>query len=172
MTMEPAALRTGHEGVVAVTSPSIQPAIAPSGLGVVDVRWVPAADWHDIEADWREFATRASANVFLSPAFALAAVAVDPAGGLGALVVTRDRAWIGLVAGRRSMMGTVFSIWTHDYAPYGAPLVSPGEEGTVIAALFRHLEAEGIAAVDWPMLDGSELSDALAAVAGGRRIHI
>jgi len=163
---------TGPAYAVDITSPSIQPAIAPSGLGAVETRWVPADDWRRIGSEWADFARRASANAFLAPAFALAAADVDAAKGLGVLVVTRDGAWIGLVAGRRTMMGAVFSVWTHDYAPYGAPLVVPGEEPVVLAALFRHLAAERIAALDWPMLDDGDLSCALAAVAAGRRIDV
>ncbi len=163
---------TGPASAVDITSPSIQPAIAPSGLGAVETRWVPADDWRRIGSEWADFARRASANAFLAPAFALAAADVDAGKGLGVLLVTRDGAWIGLVAGRRTMTGAVFSVWTHDYAPYGAPLVVPGEEPVVLAALFRHLAAERIAALDWPMLDDGDLSCALAAVAAGRRIDV
>ncbi len=171
MTVAPD-VQDAADAKVSVAAPSIQPAIGPSGLGAVETRWVPAADWRRIESEWSDFARRASANAFLAPVFALAAADVDAGNGLGALVVTRDGAWIGLVAGRPSMMSAVFSIWTHDYAPYGAPLVVPGEEPVVLAALFSHLAGEGVAALDWPMLDDGDLSCALAAVAAGRRIDV
>jgi len=166
----PTADGVASEGPVA--SPSIQPSIAPSGLGAIATLWVPAADWPDLETDWSRFSHEASPNVFLSPAFALAARAVDPAPGLGALVVTRDGRWLGFVAGRMSLRGSVFSVWTHAYAPYGAPLVRVGEEATVVAALFAFLEAQGVAALHWPLLDNAPVAAALAAATARRRVHL
>jgi len=171
MTMETSTeIWAGHGARIA--SPSIQPSPGPSGLGAVEARWVPAADWPALEADWTRFAREASPNVFLSPAFALAARAVDPAPGLGGLLVTRDGAWIGFVAGRLSMRDAVFSLWTHPYAPYGAPLVRPGEEAAVIAALFVSLSDRRVAALDWPMLDEGPLAVALEVALEGRRVEV
>ncbi|MGU9982377.1 GNAT family N-acetyltransferase [Phreatobacter sp. HK31-P] len=162
--------RAGSGGLVA--SPPIQPSIAPSGLGAVEVRWVPAGDWPELEAHWSRFSQMSSPNAFLSSAFALAARAVDAKAGLGALVITRDGDWIGFVAGRMAMGGAVFSVWTHAYAPYGAPLVRPGEDAAVVAALFGFLEGQGVAALDWPMLDTGELAAALVTATARRRVDV
>ncbi|WP_216073320.1 hypothetical protein, partial [Acinetobacter nosocomialis] len=65
--------------------------------------------------------------------------------------------------------------WTHPYAPYGGPLVARGQEKPVLAAILAHLHAQGVAALDWPMLDdGSPLAVALTALAtqSERRIDV
>jgi CelD/BcsL family acetyltransferase involved in cellulose biosynthesis len=162
--------RTASGGLM--SSPSIQPSIAASGLGAVATRWVAAADWPELETDWARFSAMSSPNAFLSPAFALAARAVGAPTGLGALVITRDGDWIGFVAGRMAMGGAVFSVWTHAYAPYGAPLVRPGEETAVVAALFGFLAGQGVAALDWPMLDAGPLDAALVAAIAHRRVDV
>jgi CelD/BcsL family acetyltransferase involved in cellulose biosynthesis len=156
----------------AVDAPPLQPDAAPSGLGALTVHWEPTGNWPALTEPWTRLAAASGTNVFLAPAFALAARLVDPAPGLGAFVIARDGEWLGFVPGRMSLRGTVFSLWTHAYAPLGAPLALRGGEGVVLAALFGYLADEGVAAIDWPLLDEGPLSDALAEVAALRRADV
>lgn len=151
---------------LAMAAPPLQPVSAPAGLGAVAAYWVPAARWEEARADWDELAAAAAEpNVFLAPGFALAARGAVASAGLGALLVTRDGLLIGLVAGRFHLLRSVFSLWTHDYAPYGMPLVRPGEAGAVIGALVSFLADQGVAALETPLLDAGPVADALEALA-------
>lgn len=147
-------------------APPLQPEAGPSGLGAVGVHWLPAEAWDDSREPWERLARAATPNVFLAPAFALAARTIDPASGLGAFVVARDGAWIGFVPGRFRLRGAIFSLWTHDYAPYGAPLIAPGESVAVLGPLFDAFSERHVAALDWPLLDAGPMSAALAAWTG------
>ncbi len=150
---------------LAVDAPPLQPACAPAGLGALAARWVPAARWDEVRAEWEGLAAAAAeSNVFLAPGFALAVRGAVTSAGLGALMVTRDGLPIGLVAGRFNLLGSVFSLWTHDYAPYGMPLVRPGEAGAVIGALLSFLAEKGVAALEVPLLDPGPLAEALEAL--------
>jgi CelD/BcsL family acetyltransferase involved in cellulose biosynthesis len=157
---------TAASDSLALTAPPLQPVCAPAGLGAVVSRWVPAARWEEAQAEWAELAAAAAEpNVFLAPGFALAARGAVATAGLGALLVTRDGLLIGLVAGRFDLLRSVFSLWTHDYAPYGMPLVRPGEAGAVIGALVSFLADQGVAALETPFLDAGPVADALEALA-------
>ncbi|PTM52760.1 GNAT family N-acetyltransferase [Phreatobacter oligotrophus] len=146
-------------------SPPLQPEAGPSGMGAVALHWVPATDWDAIQADWRRLAASGEGPVFLAPAFALAARTIDPR-DLGAFVVTRDGAWIGLVAGRFGLRGSLFSLWTHPYAPSGGMMTRPGEAATVMGAVMVDLARRGVAALHWPMADDATWSAAAPALAG------
>uniref|UniRef100_UPI001954ACD9 hypothetical protein n=1 Tax=Escherichia coli TaxID=562 RepID=UPI001954ACD9 len=91
-------------------------------------RWVSAAQWPALLEAWSALAAAAHPNVFLSPAFALAARRIDARPGLGALAVEEDGRLVGLAPGRFRLKGKVFALWTHPYAPYGGPLVARGQE--------------------------------------------
>lgn len=155
-----------------VGSPPLQPAMADTGI---TTRWMPAEQWPSLGEAWSTLAGIAHPNVFLSPAFALAARGIDASPGLGALVLEEAGRLVGLAPGRFRLGGSVFAFWTHPYAPYGGPLVARGAEKPVLAAILRHLEGQGVAALDWPMLDeGSPLASALTifAAQSARRIDI
>lgn len=146
-------------------SPPLQPEIGPSGIGAVTLQWVPATDWDAFETDWRRLSESGEGPVFLAPAFALAARALGPA-GLGAFVVVRDGTWIGLAAGRFSLAGSLFTLWTHPYAPSGGMMTLPGEAATVMGAVMAELARRGVAALHWPMADDATGSAAAPAFAG------
>lgn len=155
-----------------IGSPPLQPGMAVAGL---TTRWVPADQWPALGEAWSALAGIAHPNVFLSPAFALAARGVDAAPGLGAVAVEEDGRLVGLAAGRFRLAGSVFALWTHPYAPYGGVLVARGAEKPVLAAILGHLHGQGAVGLDWPMLDdGSPLATALTALAAqsGRRIDM
>lgn len=156
----------------AIVAPPLQPAQAPSGMGAVTAQWLAAEDWPSVRDEWQALFQASQPNVFIAPAFALAARAIDPKPGLGAVVVVRDGRWIGFVPGRIGPGGMVFSVWTHDYAPYGLPLVHRGDEAAVLAALFSVLHKRRVAALDWPMLDEGPFSTALAAFCADRRVAV
>jgi CelD/BcsL family acetyltransferase involved in cellulose biosynthesis len=145
-----------------VASPPLQPAVGPSGLSAVVACWLPAADWHSVRGAWQALSDAASPNAFLAPGFALAAHEIDAFPGLGAVAILRDGEWIGFVPGRFSMGGAVFSVWTHDYAPYGLPLVRPGRERLVVDALLAFLSDRRAVALELPFLDDGAFADALA----------
>src|SRR5580704_5380102 len=111
------------------------------------VEWRPLAELAGIAAQWQALADRAlEPNVFLEPAFALAA----------APVFGRD-VGVGLVWSRTSpcrLMGffparierrrygialPVLVGWTHPYAPLGTPLIDRDAGVTVISAWLDHL---------------------------------
>lgn len=156
----------------AIVAPPLQPVSAPSGMNAVTAQWLSAESWSSAEADWRELFEAARPNAFLAPAFAMAASSIDRAGGLGAFLVTRDGRWIGFVPGRIGFGGSLFSVWTHAYAPYGLPLVRPGDELAVLTRLFSCLTDHHIVALDWPMLDEGAFAVALDTMCGDRRIVV
>jgi CelD/BcsL family acetyltransferase involved in cellulose biosynthesis len=155
-----------------VVAPPLQPAAGPSGMGATSAQWLCAEDWPAVFGDWQALAAQSAPNAFLMPAFALAARAADPSAGLGAIVVMRDGRWLGFVPGRVGLQGAAFSVWVHDYAPYGGPLVVPGEERTVVAALLGFLDDRRVTALDWPMLDDGAVASALEIACAGRRTVI
>lgn len=157
--------------VSAIEAP-LQPELGSAGMGAVSADWVPAMDWASIRPEWEDLAAAAGPNVFLAPAFALAARGVASPRGLGALLIARDGEPIGLVAGRLGFARTVFTLWTHDYAPYGMPLVRPGEAAAVVEALFAFLAQEGIAALEAPLLDAGPFAAALDAQAAAHRMQV
>ncbi|MDP2801571.1 MAG: GNAT family N-acetyltransferase [Phreatobacter sp.] len=157
--------------VASVEAP-LQPELGSAGMGAVSTSWVPAMDWASIRPEWEDLAAAAGPNVFLAPAFALAARGISSPRGLGALLISRDGEPIGLVAGRLGFARTVFTLWTHDYAPYGVPLVRPGEAAVVAEALFAFLAQEGIAALDAPLLDAGPFAAALDARATAHRMQV
>lgn len=162
----------GHDAIRAIGSPPLQPDLALAGL---TTRWVPAEQWPALGEAWSGLAGIAHPNVFLSPAFALAARGIDAAPGLGAVAVEEDGRLVGLAPGRFRLAGSLFALWTHPYAPYGGVLVARGAEKPVLAAILRHLQGQGVAALDWPLLDdGSPLATALTALAAqsDRRIDM
>jgi CelD/BcsL family acetyltransferase involved in cellulose biosynthesis len=152
-----------------VAAPPLQPVAGPSGMGAVCAQWLSAEDWPAVLDDWQDLAAQSVPNVFLVPAFALAARALGPAAGLGAIVVIRDGQWLGFVPGRVGLRGMAFAVWVHDYAPYGGPLVLPGEERAVVAALLGFLDDRRVTALDWPMLDDGPVASALETTCAGRR---
>ncbi|MBN8940266.1 MAG: GNAT family N-acetyltransferase [Rhizobiales bacterium] len=171
MTVDAPIRSHGLEAIPAIGSPPLQPDLTAG----TTTRWVPAAQWPALLEAWSALAGAAHPNVFLNPAFALAARRIDAWPGLGAVAVEEDGRLVGLAPGRFRLKGTVFALWTHPYAPYGGPLVARGHEKPVLAAILAHLQAQGVAALDWPMLDdGSPLAVALTALAtqSERRIDI
>ncbi|MGQ3353001.1 MAG: GNAT family N-acetyltransferase [Phreatobacter sp.] len=149
-------------------APPLQPAMSAAGIGAVSASWVPAEGWEALRPDWEELAAAAAEpNAFLAPGFALAARGIAPAAGLGALLVCRDGRPIGLVAGRFGLAGAVFTLWTHHYAPYGVPLVRPGEAAAVVGALLSFLASEGAAALEAPLMPDGPFATALEALAVG-----
>lgn len=157
--------------VAAIEAP-LQPDLVSAGMGAVSAFWVPAIDWASIRPEWDDLTAVAEPNVFLAPAFALAARGIASPRGLGALLVSRDGEPIGLVAGRFGLARTVFTLWTHDYAPYGMPLVRPGEAAVVAEALFAFLAQEGIAALEAPLLDAGPFAAALDMRAASHRMQV
>ncbi|QCK86342.1 GNAT family N-acetyltransferase [Phreatobacter aquaticus] len=158
-----------------MASPPLQPyGTADRDAGALTTRWVEAEDWAQLEAAWRALAACAEPNVFLCPAFALAARAIDQEPDLGAVVIERDGFLVGFAAGRFRRRGLVFSLWTHPYAPYGLPLMERGREADILDALFRHLADAGVAALDWPLADEGPASQALEGLisAGHRRVDL
>ncbi len=150
----------------AVTAPPLQPAMSAAGIGAIATAWVPAGDWETLRPDWEELAAAAAEpNAFLALGFAFAARGIAPARGLGALLVCRNGRPIGLVAGRFGLAGSVFTLWTHDYAPYGMPLVRSGEAPAVAAALLSFLAAEGVAALEAPLVPEGSFASALDTLA-------
>ena len=93
-----------------VAAPPLQPVLDTPPLAGLGHHWLPAADWDTDLPQWERLAVRAGPNAFLQPTFALAARLIDPAPGLGAFVLTRDGAWLGLVAGRRRFGGRIFTL--------------------------------------------------------------
>ncbi|MCZ0736235.1 GNAT family N-acetyltransferase [Phreatobacter sp. AB_2022a] len=136
-------------------------------------RWVGAAAWPGLIEAWERLARVATPNVFLNPAFALAARGVDPGAGLGAVVVEADGGLVGFAPGRLKLGGSTFVFWTHPYAPLGAPLILADAEEAVLGAIVDHLKAQGVVALDWPLMDeGAPLARALARLAARRGLRV
>jgi CelD/BcsL family acetyltransferase involved in cellulose biosynthesis len=164
-----------HDRLDQVASPSLQPFDSQGEVAcALTTRWVEADDWADLQAPWRALAACAEPNVFLNPAFAMAAIGIDPEPDLGAVVIERDGFLVGFAAGRFRSRGLVFSLWTHPYAPFSLPLMERGREADVLEALFAHLADAGVAALDWPLLDEGPAFHALERLvaAGHRRVDL
>lgn len=119
--------------------------------GMIDsefrVEWRPLAELAGIVPEWQSLAARAlEPNVFLEPAFALAAAPVFGADvGVG-LVWSRasPRRLVGLFPARieRRRYGLALPVlvgWTHPFAPLGTPLIDRDAGVAVISAWFDRL---------------------------------
>ena len=159
---------------VAVASLPPERARAADGLPArLTARWVAAEAWPALIENWERLARAAAPNVFLNPAFALAARGIDVGAGLGAVVVEAGDRLVGLAPGRLRLGGLAFTFWTHPYAPLGAPLILAGAEEPVLGAIIDHLRAQGVIALDWPLMDdGSPLTVALTGLATARGLRI
>ena len=166
-----AARRAGRP---ALAGANLAPARAAGSLSEpLAARWVAAEAWPGLIEAWERLARAATPNVFLSPAFALAARSVDTGTGLGAVVVEADGRLVGFAPGRLRLGGMAFTVWTHAYAPLGAPLILAGAEGAVLGAIVDHLERQGVVALDWPLMDdGAPPAAALARLAAGRGLRV
>jgi CelD/BcsL family acetyltransferase involved in cellulose biosynthesis len=111
------------------------------------VEWRPLVELTPIAAEWQSLAARAlEPNVFLEPAFALAAAPVFGTGvGVG-LVWSRASPLrlMGFFPARieRRRYGVALQVlvgWTHSYAPLGTPLIDRDAGPAVISAWFDHL---------------------------------
>jgi CelD/BcsL family acetyltransferase involved in cellulose biosynthesis len=121
--------------------------------GVVEssfrVEWRPPAGLADIAAEWQSLAARAlEPNVFLEPAFALAAAPVFGRDVGAGLVWSRasPARLMGLFPARieRRRYGIALPVlvgWTHPYAPLGTPLVDRDAGTAAISAWLDHLES-------------------------------
>ncbi|MFN3371581.1 MAG: GNAT family N-acetyltransferase [Sphingomonadaceae bacterium] len=152
-----------------VPAPALQPAI-DAGLfdeprEAADVCWLPASDWTGLTAEWQALAAGSEPNVFLAPAFALAARQVDAGPGLGAFVFRHGPRLTGFVAGRFGLAGRLFRLWTHPYAPLSLPLVAEGEEHAILEALMGALAGRGCAALEASHLPDGPFAESLAGFA-------
>lgn len=114
------------------------------------VEWRPLAGLGAIAAEWQSLADRAlEPNVFLEPAFALAAAPMFGRDiGVG-LVWSRQLPvrLMGFFPGQvqRRRYGIALPVlvgWTHPFAPLGTPLVDRNAAAEVVAAWLAHLEAQ------------------------------
>ena len=114
------------------------------------VEWRPLAELAPMAAEWQALADRArEPNVFLEPAFALAAAPVFGR-DVGAGVVwsrASPRHLMGLFPARieRRRYGIALPVlvgWTHPYAPLGTPLIDRDAGVAVISAWFDHLASQ------------------------------
>ncbi len=111
------------------------------------VEWRPLAELAPIAAEWQSLADRAlEPNVFLEPAFALAAASVFGRDVGAGLVWSRAAPYrlMGLFPGRieRRRYGIKLPVligWTHPFAPLGMPLVDRDAGAAAIAAWLDHL---------------------------------
>jgi len=111
------------------------------------VEWRPLADLARIATEWQSLAARALApNVFLEPAFALAAAPVFGADVGAGLVWSRASPCrlMGFFPARieRRRYGIAVPLlvgWTHPFGPLGTPLVDRDAGAAVISAWFDHL---------------------------------
>ena len=114
------------------------------------VEWRPLAELTGIAAAWQSLADRAlEPNVFLEPAFALAAAPVFGRDVKAALVWSRPSPCrlMGFFPARieRRRYGVALPVlvgWTHPYAPLGTPLIDRDAGAAVIAAWFDHLASQ------------------------------
>jgi CelD/BcsL family acetyltransferase involved in cellulose biosynthesis len=111
------------------------------------VEWRPLAELTRIAAEWQSLAARAlEPNVFLEPAFALAAAPVfghDVGAGLVWSRASPCRL-MGFFPARieRRRYGIALPVlvgWTHPFGPLGTPLIDRDAGATVISAWFDHL---------------------------------
>lgn len=105
---------------------------APAGAvelrrGPFEARWTPLARLEP--GPWRDLARRADEpNVFLEPAFALAAARHLGGGDVGALTLHEGGRLLALLPGRVEGLAAarpvpVFVAWTHPFAPLSLPLL-------------------------------------------------
>jgi CelD/BcsL family acetyltransferase involved in cellulose biosynthesis len=111
------------------------------------VEWRPLAELAPITAQWQSLADRAlEPNVFLEPAFALAAATVfgrDVGAGLVWSRASPSRL-MGLFPARieRRRYGIALPVlvgWTHPFAPLGTPLIDRDAGAAAISAWLGHL---------------------------------
>jgi CelD/BcsL family acetyltransferase involved in cellulose biosynthesis len=111
------------------------------------VEWRPLAELGQIAGEWRSLAARALAtNVFLEPAFALAAAPVFGRDVGAGLVWSRAAPCrlLGLFPARieRRRYGVAVPVlvgWTHPFAPLGTPLIDRDAGAAVISAWLDYL---------------------------------
>jgi CelD/BcsL family acetyltransferase involved in cellulose biosynthesis len=111
------------------------------------VEWRPLADLARIATEWQSLADRALApNVFLEPAFALAAAPVLGTDVGAGLVWARAAPYrlVGFFPARieRRRYGIALPVlvgWTHPYGPLGTPLIDRDAGSAVISAWIDHL---------------------------------
>jgi CelD/BcsL family acetyltransferase involved in cellulose biosynthesis len=111
------------------------------------VEWLPLADLARLATEWQSLADRALApNVFLEPAFALAAAPVLGADAAAGLVWARasPRRLMGFFPARieRRRYGIALPVlvgWAHPYGPLGTPLIDRDAGSAVISAWLDHL---------------------------------
>lgn len=115
------------------------------GVAALRVDWKPLAGLNDGELErWRDLMRRAiEPNVFLEPAFALAA-AVHLEKGVGALTVRAGSRLVGLLPGRiegfaKGYPVATFRVWTHPFAPLSTPLIDREAAEEVVAAVLDAL---------------------------------
>jgi CelD/BcsL family acetyltransferase involved in cellulose biosynthesis len=96
-------------------------------------------------ARWRDLVGQAlEPNVFLEPAFAVAAAALPAARGIGALLVHAGPRLVGFLPGRTEGIRAgrpvpTFVAWTHPYAPLSTALVDREMADDVIETFFAGL---------------------------------
>jgi CelD/BcsL family acetyltransferase involved in cellulose biosynthesis len=111
------------------------------------VEWRPLAELGPIAGEWQSLAARAlEPNVFLEPAFALAAVPVFGRDVGAGLVWSRGAPCrlLGFFPARieRRRYGVALPVlvaWTHPFAPLGTPLIDRDAGAAVISAWLDHL---------------------------------
>jgi CelD/BcsL family acetyltransferase involved in cellulose biosynthesis len=111
------------------------------------VEWRPLAELGPIADEWRSLCARAlEPNVFLEPAFALAAAPVFGRDVGAGLVWSRAAPCrlLGLFPARiqRRRYGVALPVlvgWTHPFAPLGTPLIDRDTGAAAIAAWLDHL---------------------------------
>jgi CelD/BcsL family acetyltransferase involved in cellulose biosynthesis len=111
------------------------------------VEWRPLAELARIAPEWQSLAARAlEPNVFLEPAFALAAAPVFGRDVGAGLVWSRASPCrlMGLFPARieRRRYGVALPVmvgWTHPFAPLGTPLIDRDAGAAVMSAWFDHL---------------------------------
>jgi CelD/BcsL family acetyltransferase involved in cellulose biosynthesis len=111
------------------------------------VEWRPLAGLGQIAAEWQSLAARAlEPNVFLEPAFALAAAPVLGRDVGAGLVWSRPSParLMGFFPARveRRRYGIALPVlvgWTHPYAPLGTPLIDRDAGAAVMSAWLDHL---------------------------------
>jgi len=111
------------------------------------VEWRPLPELARIATEWQSLAARAlEPNVFLEPAFALAAVPVF-GGNVGAGLVWSRASPLRLMGFfpariERRRYGIALPVlvgWTHPFGPLGMPLIDRDAGAAVISAWFDHL---------------------------------